>query len=87
MVVPYATQQPDSAPGFKYAWLPRLGGLFETAVAQFSIRRRHRMIFAFYLGAGLAFSLLFLDAPWTSPAPPPAAKGISRPSRCSLRRL
>jgi len=45
------------------------------------------MIFAFYLGAGLAFSLLFLDAPWTSPAPPPAAKGISRPSRCSLRRL
>ena len=61
-------EEPDIAPGFRHAWLPRFGGAFETAIVHFSIRslfrsRQHRMIFAFYLGVGLAFSLLFLNAP------------------------
>lgn len=61
-------EEPDIAPGYKNAWLPRFGGSFETAIAQFSIRslfrsRQHRMIFAFYLGAGCAFAILFLNAP------------------------
>jgi len=61
-------EEPDIAPGFKNVWLPRFGGPFETAIAQFSIRslfrsRQHRMIFAFYLGVGLAFAILFLNAP------------------------
>jgi len=61
-------EEPDITPGFKHPWLPRFGPPFETAIAQFSIRslfrsRQHRMIFAFYLGVGLAFSLLFLNAP------------------------
>jgi CubicO group peptidase (beta-lactamase class C family) len=61
-------EEPDIVPGFKNAWLPRFGGAVETALAQFSIRsllrsRQHRMILAFYLGFGLAFALLFLNAP------------------------
>jgi hypothetical protein len=61
-------EEPDIAPGIKNAWLPRFGSSFETAIAHFSIRsllrsRQHRMIFAFYLGVGLAFTLLFLNAP------------------------
>ncbi len=61
-------EEPDIAPGLQHAWLPRFGRAFETAIVQFSIRslfrsRQHRMIFAFYLGVGLAFSLLFLNAP------------------------
>jgi len=61
-------EEPDIAPGYQHAWLPRFGGSFETAIGQFSVRslfrsRQHRMIFAFYLGAGLAFAILFLNAP------------------------
>src|SRR5579884_1176414 len=61
-------EEPDIAPTFRNAWLPPFGGGFETAIVHFSIRtllrsRQHRMIFAFYLGAGLAFALLFLNAP------------------------
>jgi hypothetical protein len=61
-------EEPDIAPTFRNAWLPPFGGRFETAIVHFSIRtllrsRQHRMIFAFYLGAGLAFALLFLNAP------------------------
>ncbi len=61
-------EEPDIASGFKNAWLPPFGGPCETAIAQFSIRsllrsRQHRMIFAFYLGVGLAFAILFLNAP------------------------
>ena len=61
-------EEPDIAPGLKHAWLPSFGGSFETAIAQFSIRslfrsRQHRMIFAFYMGFGLAFAILFLNAP------------------------
>ena len=61
-------EEPDISPGVKNVWLPRFGGPFETAIAQFSIRsvfrsRQHRMIFAFYLGVGLAFAMLFMNAP------------------------
>jgi len=61
-------EEPDISPGYKHAWLPRFGGAFETAIAQFSIRslfrsRQHRMIFAFYMGVACAFAILFLNAP------------------------
>lgn len=61
-------EQPDISPAFRSGWLPRFGGAFETAIVQFSIRsllrsRQHRMIFAFYLGMGLALAILFLNAP------------------------
>jgi len=61
-------EQPDISPGYRTGWLPHLGGSFETAIAQFSVRsllrsRQHRMIFAFYLGLGFAFAILFLNAP------------------------
>ncbi|MDR3702825.1 MAG: serine hydrolase [Candidatus Sulfopaludibacter sp.] len=74
-------EEPDIAPGFRSGWLPRCGGSFETAIVQFSIRslfrgRQHRMIFAFYLGVGLAFTILFLNAPSGEPA-----AGIADPWR------
>jgi CubicO group peptidase (beta-lactamase class C family) len=61
-------EEADISPGFRGGWLPSLGGLLETAIVQFSIRsllrsRQHRMIFAFYLGVGFAFAILFLNAP------------------------
>ena len=61
-------EEPDIAPGLRSVWLPRFRGSFESAIAQFSIRsllrsRQHRMIFAFYLGVGFAFAILFLAAP------------------------
>ena len=61
-------EEPDIAPGVRSRWLPRFGGSLETAIVQFSIRslfrsRQHRMIFAFYLGVGFAFAILFLKAP------------------------
>jgi hypothetical protein len=61
-------EEPDIVPGFRSGWLPHFGGLFETAVVQFSVRsllrsRQHRMIFAFYLGTGFAFGILLLNAP------------------------
>ncbi len=66
-------EAPDIAPAFRSGWLPRFGGAFETAVVHFSIRsllrsRQHRMIFAFYLGAGLAFAILFFKAPSGEPS-------------------
>lgn len=61
-------EEPDISPGFRTSRLPRFGASFETAIVHFSIRsllrsRRHRMIFAFYLGIGFAFAILFLNAP------------------------
>ena len=57
-------EQPDILPARAgLHWLPRFGGAFETAVAQFSIRtlarsRKHRVTLAFYLGIALAIVLL-----------------------------
>jgi CubicO group peptidase (beta-lactamase class C family) len=61
-------EEPDIAPGLCAGWMPRFGGLFETAIVKFSIRsllrsRQHRMLFAFYLGAGFATAILALNAP------------------------
>ena len=71
-------EAPDIAPGYQSRWLPRLGGSFENALAQFSIRsllrsRHHRMIYAFYLGVGFALAILFLKAPPEIVGPPPSA--------------
>ena len=59
-------EEPDIVPGFRcLRWLPRLGGQLETAIGHFSIRtllrsRKHRLILAFYLGIGLALTILFV---------------------------
>ena len=59
-------EEPDIVPGLqRLRWLPRLGGVLETAIGQFSIRtllrsRKHRLILAFYLGIGLALTILFV---------------------------
>jgi hypothetical protein len=62
-------EEPDIVPGSRRgSWLPRFGDAFETAVTQFSLRtlfrsRQHRLILAFYLGAGFAITILFLKTP------------------------
>jgi len=59
-------EEPDIVPGLhRLRRLPRLGGQLETAIGQFSIRtllrsRKHRLILAFYLGIGLALTILFV---------------------------
>jgi CubicO group peptidase (beta-lactamase class C family) len=77
-------EEPDIAPGFRIAWLPQFGGSFAGAIAQFSMRsllrsRQHRMIFAFYMGFGLAVAILFLNAP-REIAGPTAADDWQQPS-------
>jgi len=79
-------EEPDVSPAFRPGWLPRFTGSFETAIAQFSMRsllrsRWHRMIFAFYLGVGFAFPILFLGAPSEVSGPTAAIPGTSHPSR------
>jgi hypothetical protein len=73
-------EEPDISPGFKHAWLPQFGRSFAGAIAQFSMRslfrsRQHRMIFAFYMGFGLAFAILFLNAPPEVSGPPSGNPG------------
>jgi hypothetical protein len=61
-------EEPDltsSAHGFR--WLPPFGNQLQTAIGQFSVRtmarsRQHRLIWAFYLGIGLAFTVLLLQS-------------------------
>jgi CubicO group peptidase (beta-lactamase class C family) len=77
-------EEPDISPGFRTSWLPRFTGSFESAIAQFSIRslfrsRQHRMIFAFYLGVGFAFLILFLSAP-AEVSGPTAGDPLHQPS-------
>jgi CubicO group peptidase (beta-lactamase class C family) len=62
-------EQPDIMPGSRgIRWLPRFGNSLETAVGQFSVRtllrsRQHRVIFAFYLGIGIAIALFIMRTP------------------------
>ncbi len=64
-------EEPDIVAGSRRLnWLPLFGGSVQTAIVQFSIRtlarsRQHRMILAFYLGIGLAFTSLLLKDPTT----------------------
>lgn len=62
-------EQPDIAPGVRrLSWLPPFGNREQTAIGQFTVRtlarsRQHRMILAFYLGIGFAYSIFMLKAP------------------------
>jgi len=62
-------EEPDIVPGARRsAWLPRFGDALRTAVVQFSMRtllrsRQHRVILAFYLGIGFAFTILLVKTP------------------------
>ncbi len=64
-------EEPDIVPGsHSLSWLPPFGGRVQTAIGQFSVRtlarsRQHRMILAFYLGVGLAFTGLLMKDPAT----------------------
>ena len=64
-------EEPDIVPGARsFSWLPRFGNRRQTAIGQFAVRtlvrsRQHRMILAFYLGLGLAFTSLLLKDPAT----------------------
>jgi len=64
-------EEPDIVPGTRrLGWLPRFGSQAQTAIVHFSVRtlarsRQHRMILAFYLGIGLAFTSLLLKDPAT----------------------
>jgi hypothetical protein len=61
-------EEPDIAPGARrFKWLPRFGDGVQTAIGQFCVRtlgrsRQHRLIWAFYLGLGLAFTILLVQA-------------------------
>jgi hypothetical protein len=61
-------EEPDIAPGVqRFKWLPRFGGGVETAIGQFCVRtlgrsRQHRLIWSFYLGTGLACTILLVQA-------------------------
>ncbi len=67
----HIVEEPDIVPGARrLGWLPRFGSQRQTAIGQFAVRtlvrsRQHRMILAFYLGLGLAFTSLLLKDPAT----------------------
>jgi hypothetical protein len=62
-------EEPDITPGSRrFGWLPPFGNRVQTAIGQFSVRtlgrsRQHRVILAFYLGIGFAFTIFLLKAP------------------------
>ena len=65
-------EEPDLVPAARGSHFSlRLGGLLQTATLLFFVRslarsRQHRVVFAFYLGAGFALALLFLRSDWPS---------------------
>ena len=67
----HIVEEPDIVPGARrLSWLPRFGNQRQTAIGQFAVRtllrsRQHRMILAFYLGLGLAFTSMLLKDPAT----------------------
>ncbi|MFZ3257610.1 MAG: hypothetical protein WBD21_09670 [Candidatus Acidiferrales bacterium] len=74
-------EEPDITSGARgFPWLPHFGDALQTAIGQFCLRtlarsRQHRLIFAFYLGIGLAFTILLL--PLIAPEPLPGAPAIN----------
>lgn len=69
-------EEPDITSGTKGSrLLPRFGDELQTAIGQFCLRtlarsRQHRLILAFYLGIGLAFTILLAQS--FAPEPQPA---------------
>lgn len=59
-------EEPDITSGPRgFRWLPHFGSQPQTAIGQFAIRslarsRQHRLILAFYLGIGLAFTIVLM---------------------------
>jgi hypothetical protein len=66
-------EEPDITPGSRsLGWLPGFGSRIQTAIGQFSVRtlvrsRQHRVILAFYLGIGFAFTIFLMKAPANGP--------------------
>lgn len=71
-------EEPDIAPGVRgLRWLPRFGGKIQTAIGQFCVRtlarsRQHRLIWSFYLGIGLASTVLLVQTLREDMGTPPA---------------
>jgi hypothetical protein len=69
-------EEPDITSGLhSIRWLPCFGSAVQTAIGQFCVRtlarsRQHRLILAFYLGIGLAFTVLLLPFLATTPQLP-----------------
>jgi len=69
-------EEPDILAGSHAGhWLPPFGSRVQTAIGQFSMRslvrsRQHRVILAFYLGIGFAFTIFLLKAPAIKPTVP-----------------
>jgi CubicO group peptidase (beta-lactamase class C family) len=74
-------EEPDITSGPRlFRWLPRFGNEMQTAIGQFSVRtlarsRQHRLILAFYLGIGLAFTIFLLQSLAMNPQLPDAPAG------------
>lgn len=66
-------EQPDITPSLRgLRWPPHFGDRMQTAIGQFCVRtlarsRQHRLIFAFYLGVGLALTIFLLQFLATGP--------------------
>lgn len=77
-------EQPDITPGVRGLPLPPLGRAWITAIAQFSIRsllrsRQHRLLLAFYAGAGLGLVVFFLKTPLAQGQIVAAASTVNAP--------
>ena len=74
-IIRQIVEQPDITSARRsFRWLPRFGDAVQTAIGQFSVRtlarsRQHRLILAFYLGVGLAFTIPLLSLLATSQPP------------------
>jgi hypothetical protein len=72
-------EEPDITPGSCcFGWLPPFGNGVQTAIGQFTVRslvrsRQHRVILAFYLGIGFAFTIFLVKVPAMRPQLPDAA--------------
>lgn len=77
-------EEPDIVPGVRGIPLPRLGKAWVNAIAQFSIRsllrsRQHRLLLAFYAGAGFGLVIFFLKTPLAQGQIAAAASSVNAP--------
>ena len=77
-------EQPDIVAAVRGIPLPPFGGAWVTAIVQFCIRtllrsRQHRLILAFYAGAGLGLVIFFLKTPLAKGQIAAAASSVNAP--------
>ena len=77
-------EEPDIVPGVRGIPLPPFGSPWITAIVQFCIRtllrsRQHRLILAFYAGAGMGLVIFFLKTPLAKGQIVAAASSVNAP--------